>query len=247
MSHKFDDIIIGGGINGLITAAYLAKAGRRVLVLEKKQHVGGRFVTEEFRPGFNASSIADESDTLSPKIIAELNLNQFGLQVLPTDPLIFAPQKEGQHLSIWHDVQRTVREIALFSQADAQAYPEFIEKTGKIARIVSALNHMVLPDGPHAGFIDLPEALKLVKPIRSLGWKQITQVMRILPLPLADYLNEWFESDIVKAAIAASALNHISLGPQESGTAFAFLQNVAHSKNGQGRCRCFGQSAGSNI
>ncbi len=231
MSSKVDVIIIGGGINGMIAAAYLAKAGRRVLVLEKKKHPGGRFVSEEILPGFSASFIADESDTLSPKIIADLKLKQFGLQVLPTDPLIFSPQQEGQHLTIWHDVHRTRREIARFSRADAKIYPEFIAKTSKIARIVSALNHMILPDMPDAGVKDALEALKLVKPMRSLGWKQITQVMRILTLPLADYLNEWFESDIVKAALAVSALNHISLGPQETGTGYAFLQNFAHSKN----------------
>ena len=90
----------------------------------------------------------------------------------------------------------------------------------------------MLPDMPDVGLRDMPEMLKLVKPIRSLGWKHMVQVMRILPLPVADLLSESFESDIVKAAIAASALNNISLGPQESGTAYSFLQNFANSNNG---------------
>ncbi len=232
MSDRYDVVIIGGGHNGLTTAAYLAKAGRTVLVLEKKNSLGGAAVTEEFFPGFRASSIADESNTLSPKIVADLKLKSFGLHILPADPLVFAPQKEGRHLTIWHDVMRTSREIARFSQADARTYPVFIKEMGKMARVVSALNHMILPDMPDVGFMDLPEALKLFKPIRSLGWKNITQVMRNLPLPLADLIAEWFESDAVKAAITASALNHISLGPQESGTGYAFLQNFGHSNNG---------------
>jgi len=232
VSDRYDAVIIGGGHNGLTTAAYLAKAGRTVLVLEKKNSLGGAAVTEEFFPGFRASSIADESDTLSPKVVADLKLNSFGLHVLPADPLVFAPQKDGRHLTIWHDVMRTSREIARFSQADARAYPVFIKEMGKMARVVSALNHMILPDMPDVGFMDLPEALKLFKPIRSLGWKNITQVMRSLPLPVADLIAEWFESDAVKAAITASALNPISLGPQESGTGYSFLQNFAHSNNG---------------
>lgn len=232
MSDTYDVIIIGGGHNGLITAAYLAKTGRKVLVLEKKRTIGGIAVTEAFFPGFKASSITDESDSLSPKIVADLQLSQLGLKVLPADPLVFAPQKDGRHLTIWHNVQRTAREIAPFSQADADAYPQFIKEMGKVAQIITALNHTIMPDMPHVGFKDMLEMLRLVKPIRSLGWKNITQVMRIIPLTVADLLSEWFESDIVKAAIAASALNNISLGPQESGTAYSFLQNFANSNNG---------------
>ncbi|MDA9761863.1 NAD(P)/FAD-dependent oxidoreductase [Desulfobacterales bacterium] len=232
MSDKYDVAIIGGGHNGLITAAYLAKAGRKVLVLEKKKIIGGIAVTEEFFPGFKASSITDESDSLSPKVVADLNLKQLGLEVLPAEILIFAPQKDDRHLIIWNDVQRTVREIAPFSRADADAYPLFIKEMGKVAQIITALNHTILPDMPHAGLKDMLEMIRLVKPIRSLGWKNITRVMRILPMSVADLLGEWFDSDIVKAAIAASALNNISLGPQESGTAYSFLQNFANSNNG---------------
>ena len=232
MSDQYDVAIIGAGPNGLVAAAYLAKAGRKVLVLEKKDIIGGIAVTEEFFPGFSASSITDESGSFSKKVAADLNLKRFGREVLPADPLIFAPQEDGKHLTIWHDVGRTVREIDHFSHADADAYPAFIKEMGKIARIIAGLNHMILPDMPEAGLSDMPETLKLVKPVRSLGWKRIAQVLRIMPLPVADLLGEWFESDTVKAAIAASALNNISLGPQESGTAYSFLQNVANSNDG---------------
>jgi len=232
VSGRHDVVIVGGGHNGLTTAAYLARAGRMVLVLEKKSFVGGAAVTEEFFPGFYASSIADESNTLSPKVVTDLNLKQFGFHVLPVDPLVFAPGKDGRHLTIWHDVRRTGREISRYSRADARSYPEFIRKMGKMGKIVSALNHMILPDLPDAGFKDLPEAFKLLKPLHSLRWKNVTQVMRNVPMPVADIISEWFEAENVKAAIAASALNHISLGPQESGTGYTFLQNFAHSNNG---------------
>ena len=236
MSDTYDVVIIGGGHNGLTTAAYLAKAGRKVTVFEKKAIIGGIAVSEEFFPGFTASSLVDGSHSFSPEVSVDLDLACFGFDVLPNnlseDPLIFAPQKGGNHLTIWHDVKRTAREFSHFSQADAGAYPAFIEKVGKIAQIIAVLNRTPLPDMPDVGLKDMQGMLKLVKPVYALGWKNITHMARILTLSISDLLNEWFESDIVKAAIAASALNNISLGPQESGTAFAFLQNFSNSNNG---------------
>jgi phytoene dehydrogenase-like protein len=236
MSDKYDVVIIGGGHNGLITAAYLAKAGRKVVVIEKKEMLGGMAVTEELFPGFKASSLIDGSNSFSPDVIADLDLTRCGLNILPGDspgtPLIFSLQKDGKHLTIWHDVERTAREISNFSQADADAYPAFIEKMRKISQILAAVNKIPLPDMPDVGLKDLMGMLGLVKPIRALGWKNITHMTRILTLSVSDLLNEWFESEIVKAAIAASALNLISSGPMESGTAYAFLQNFSNSNNG---------------
>ncbi len=231
MSETYDVAIIGSGHNGLTTAAYLARAGQKVVVLEKKEMIGGIAVTEELFSGFKVSSLIDGTDSFSQKVSRDLDLARFGLDVIATDPLIFSPKKNGKHLTIWHDVNRTASNIAHFSRADADAYPGFIKKMQKTAKILGVLNQMVLPDMPEVGLKDMLGMLKLTKPVRALGWKNITHMMRTLPLSVADLLGEWFESDAVKAAIAASALNNISLGPQESGTAFAFLQNFSNSNN----------------
>lgn len=231
-SH-YDVIVIGGGHNGLVAAAYLAKARRKVLVLEKREMVGGIAVTEEFFRGCKFSSLTDEAGYLSAAVISDLNLARHGLQILATDaPLIFSPQPDGRQLTIWHDVDQTVYEIAKFSWADSDAYPRFIKMMSKISRIVAALNNMTPPDVPDVGLGDMMAMLKLARPVLRLGWKDITQVMRVIALPISDLLDEWFESDIVKGAIGASALNHMSWGPQEAGTAYAFLCNWSGSNNG---------------
>ncbi len=229
---EYDVIVIGGGPNGLVAAAYLAKAGRKVLLLEKREMVGGIAVTEEFFPGYKFSSLASGAGHLSPAVVADLNLARNGLQILPADPLIFSPLPDGKHITIWHDTNRTAQEIAEFSAIDANAYPGFVKLMSKFGRIVSGLKDITPPDLPDVGLGDMREFLKIVNPVRGLGRKNISQLLRVMAMPISDLLNEWFESDVVKGAIAVSAVNNSSWGPQEAGTAYTFLYNWSGSNSG---------------
>lgn len=229
---NYDVILVGAGHNGLVAAAYLAKAGRKVLVLERKEMVGGTAVTEELLPGYRFSTLADGAGYLSPDIITDLNLSQQDLEILPSDPLIFAPQPDGTHLTIWHDTNRTAQEIAKYSISDAENYPRFIDQMGKFSQVIAGLKNMTPPDLPEVGIRDMMELLNIANPVRGLGRKNISQVIRIIPMSVADLLNEWFESDIVKGVIAASAVKNISWGPQEAGTAYMLLYNWSGSNNG---------------
>jgi phytoene dehydrogenase-like protein len=232
LRNEYDAIVIGGGPNGLVASAYLAKAGRKVLLLEKREMVGGIAVTEEFFPGYKFSSLASGAGHLSPAVVADLNLARNGLQILPADPLIFSPQPDGDHITIWHDIDRTAQEIARFSAADAEIYPSFIKMMTKFSHVIAGLRNITPPDLPDAGLSDMRELLKIAGPVRSLGRKNISQVLRVMAMPISDLLNEWFESEIVKGAIAVSAINNSSWGPQEAGTAYTFLHAWAGSNNG---------------
>jgi phytoene dehydrogenase-like protein len=226
-----DVIIIGAGHNSLVAAGYLAQAGRRVVVLEKRSMVGGVATTEEHFPGFKISPCADTAGYLSDEVKADLKLDS-QVEIIPLDPVASSPEPDGSHLTIWRDTTRTVKGIERFSTADAAKYPTFVEKMAKNAAVVAGLLKLTPMDLPSVGLADLRAMLGLAGPILKLGRKNINELLRVLPMPIEDLLNEWFESGVLKGAIAASAVKDISWGPQEAGTAFTFLYNWALSDTG---------------
>jgi phytoene dehydrogenase-like protein len=221
-----DVVIIGAGHNSLVAAGYLAKAGRRVVVLEKRSVVGGTATTEEIFPGFKISPVAETAGYLSDEVKADLKLDS-QVEIIPLDPIASSPEPDGTHLTIWRDTARTVKEIERFSPADAAKYPLFVERMTKIAGVVQGLLKMTPIDLPSVGFADLRAVLGLAGPIFKLGRKNINELLRLLPTPVEDLLNEWFESEVLKGALAASAVKDVTWGPQETGTTFTFIYNWA--------------------
>lgn len=230
--NTVDIIVVGGGVNGLVAAAYLAKSGKKVLLFEKKNVVGGMAVTEELIPGYSFSSLIDGAGYLSPAVISDLKLFQRGLEIIPVTPVTYSLQPDGNNFLISENVNETAIEIAKYSKADAESYPKFVELMKKISNVLDAIRYITPPDLPEMGFGNLIDMFPLLKPVRKIGRKEFAQVLRVMPMPIADLLNEWFESDIVKGAIAASSILNSSWGPQEAGTGFTFLYNWAGSNNG---------------
>ncbi len=228
----YDVIIIGAGHNGLIAACYLAKAGRRVAVLEKSARVGGAAISEELFPDFMISTCASGAGYLSDRVVRELDLIRHGLAIESSDAVVFCPQPDGSHLTIWRDTARSVEEIAKFSAADAEAYPRFLENLKPIADAVGGLLELTPPDLPEFGWNDLANARPLAGPLWKLGRKNLNQFLKTLPMPVADLLMEWFESDVLMGAISASAVRDITWGPREAGTAYTLLYNWALSNTG---------------
>ena len=232
-TSKYDAIIIGGGHNGLVTAAYLAGAGRRVLVLERRALVGGCAVTEEIWPGYHVSTAAYLASLMQPKVVKDLALHRFGYQVDAKDPSFFSPFPDGRCLFFWQDERRTLEEIAKFSKRDAEAFPAYEAHLERLARVAEGLLLTTPPEFPPAGIRDYIDYLKLLAKLRGLGRKQIVALVRIFTQPAADLLDEWFESDELKATLATDAVIGANGGPRSPGTAYILLHHVMGGVGGK--------------
>ncbi len=222
---KFDAIIIGAGPNGLVTAAYLAKAGRKVLVLERRPVIGGIAASEAILPGFKYATCAHLAGSIWPGIVADLDLQKHGLELLPVDPLLFAPSRDGQSLLIPRDAAKARDEIQRLSARDAEKFGEFCALTRKLSEFLLTLYSLPLPDRATPGERQPIKLIKAAWKFHRLGKKQVYEFLRILPMSMADLLNEWFESETLKAAIAASSLLASFAGPRQQGTAYNFLHH----------------------
>ena len=223
MGQTRDFIIIGGGHNGLVTAFYLARAGKKVLVLERRGTVGGAAITDEFHPGFKVSTLAHTSGPLHPGVANDMRLASHGLEMLHSKARIFAPHPDGRALLLHTDPARSCESIAAFSKKDAEAYGRFDDTLGRIAGALSGIQTIIPPsiDSPSAG--DLWNLLGLGKKIRGLGTKDTQRLLRWGPMAVADLVAEYFETELLRAAIAARGIFGTFLGPWSAGSSTVLL------------------------
>lgn len=230
--NKYDAVIIGAGHNGLVTAAYLARAAMKVLVLERRPTIGGAVVTEEIYPGFKYSSCAYSCGLLPPRITRNLDLKSFGLSLIPHDPVLSAPSLDGNALLVWRDAGKTIEGIGRFSKADAANFQSFSTLVKKLADLLRALGFMTPPDPVTASPLELFEILKFGVRFHRLGEKERREAARIFPMSVADFLGEWFETEPVKATLATSGILGTFLPPRAQGTAHVFFHHVGGDSAG---------------
>jgi phytoene dehydrogenase-like protein len=224
-SVRYDAIVIGGGHNGLVTAAYLARAGKRVVVLERREITGGCAATEEIWHGYKVSTGAYLVSLLQERIVRELELEKFGYRVLPKDPAFFSPFPDGRHLFFWQDEKKTLAEIAKFSERDAIAFPKYEAYLESLAVVVESLLLVTPPELPPKKPGDFIEYLKLLARFRHLGPREITGLVKIFTQSAADLLDEWFESPQIKVTLATDGVIGANGGPRSAGTAYILMHH----------------------
>ncbi|MCL4401852.1 MAG: NAD(P)/FAD-dependent oxidoreductase, partial [Acidobacteria bacterium] len=233
MPEKPDAIVIGGGHNGLVTAAYLARAGRKVLVLERREMAGGCSVTEEIWPGFRVSTAAYLTSLLQERIVRELELERFGYKVDAKDPAFFTAFPDGRHFFMWQDRKKTLDAIAGFSRRDAEVYPAYEEELERLSRVVEGLLLTTPPPFPPHGIADLLEHLRLAARLRKLGRRDLTALVKIFTQSASDFLYEWFESPQLKVTLATDGVIGANGGPRSPGTAYILLHHCMGSVGGK--------------
>jgi len=221
---KYDAIVIGGGHNGLTAAAYLARAGRKVLVLERRHIVGGAAVTEEVFPGFHFSVCSYVVSLLRPEIIRDLDLPRHGLEILPLDGT-FTPMPNGDHLWRVNDHAKTQREIRRHSKLDAEAYDEYGKAMVEMARFVKPILNMTPPDPMSLDPRELMKLAFLGKRFRGLADMDRYNQIQLMTMSAADFLDQWFETDVLKATMSASGIIGTFLGVRSPGTAYVLLHH----------------------
>jgi len=232
MTQSWDAVIIGGGHNGLVTAAYLARGGLKVVVLERRHVLGGASVTEELWPGYKVSAAAYLCSLMQERIIRELDLARFGYHVYAKDPAFFTPFPDGRHLTMWQDQGSTCEEIAKFSRRDAERYPAYEAYVERLAQFAEGELLRTPPNFARARIGDLAGLGKLGWEVMRMPEEERIGQVKIFTQSVAEFLEPWFESEEVKVTLATDGVIGTNGGPRTPGTAYVLLHHVMGKVDG---------------
>ena len=220
-------VLVGGGHNALVAAFYLAKGGFKPLVLERREIVGGGAITEEFYPGFRASTLAHTVGPLRADIMRDMQLARFSCEILSPDPRVFAPTPEGRALFFYNDAAKTAEGIAHFSEKDAAKYTKFAESLESFSEILAQITSMTPPAIDKPSPEDFWNLFKTGRGVRQLGKESIFNLFRWAPMAVADFVAEFFETELLRAVIAARGIFGNALGPWSAGSTAVLLLRAA--------------------
>jgi len=226
-SAQRDIVIIGGGHNGLVAAFYLAKAGFKPLIIERREQAGGAAITDEFHPGFRCSTLAHTAGPLRPEIVRDLQLEKHGLRLITPLVGVTALSPDGRALSLYQEADQAAQEIAAFSQKDAEKYSAFQVSLGKMGKVIAGALATTPPDIDHPSGGDLWSMLKTGRAIRNLGKKDMFRLLRWGPMAVADLAAEYFETELLRAVVAARGIFGTFLGPWSAGSSLVLLIRAA--------------------
>ncbi len=230
--------MIGGGHNGLVAAAYLAKAGLKVIVLERRAVIGGAAATEELIPGIKFNTGSNDAGLFLPRILDDLNLQATGALFIDPAASIYQPQPGGLGLVMWRDIETTCQEISRLSQRDADAYPRFQRLVSRLAQVLKSILTLTPPALPNLSLSEIMTWLPSALRAKRLGSQDLRQLLRVLPMSAADFLDEWFETPGLKGLLGYAGVMGTFLGPRASGTAFQLIyQAIGAGDSGIRTCR----------
>jgi phytoene dehydrogenase-like protein len=229
-----DVVIVGGGHNGLVTAFYLAKAGYKPLVLERRGQPGGSAITEEFHPGFRCSTLAHSAGPLRPDIVRDMQLEKHGLNMIATEVAVTSLSPDGRALVLYKDTEKAAQEIAKFSEKDATKYPQFQSSLAKMGRVIGKALTLVPPDIDKPSSGDLWGMLNTGRAVRKLGRRDMYRLLRWGPMAVADLVAEYFETELLRATIAARGIFGTFLGPWSAGSSLVLLIRAAGDEQAAG-------------
>src|SRR6266404_6113526 len=227
MSNSRKIIILGAGHNGLVTAFYLAKAGFKPLVLEARSVVGGCATTEEIAPGFRCSTLAHSTGPLRGDVARDMQLARHGLKMVRSDLRVFAPAPDGRAISIYDDAEKSAQSIAKLSKKDAKKYKEFQKVLARMGPVLAELMSMTPPSIKSPKAADVIGVLKAGKGVRGLGKENMYRLLRYGPMAVADLAAEWFETELLRATVAARGIFGAFAGPWSAGTSAGLLLQAA--------------------
>ena len=231
-SNQYDAIVIGGGHNGLVTAAYLGKAGLRTIVLERSSSLGGTAVTTELAPGIRVPTLAHTVGRLRPSVVRELDLKRHGLSLVGPEVRAFAPALDGGAIVLWSDAERTAEALRSRSTADAERYVAFDRLVRSLAGFLGEIAAQTPPDIESPGLTDALAGLRLGRTFRGLGKHDGRTITRVLPMAVADFTAESFETDALRAALAWRGVAYTAMGPWSAGTTAVLLIDSAGNDGG---------------
>src|SRR5947207_7783970 len=219
-------VVIGGGANGLVAAFYLAKAGHPTLVLERRSIVGGSLVTEEIHPGFRCPTVLHSTGPISPGILRDMQLEKHGLGAMKLDTRVLALHPSEPPVRIYEDVIRTAVELQQISKRDADRYPAFQAALQELRRVITPMLSMTPPDLEHPAMNDYLNLARMGLNFRGLGKKDAYRLLRWAPMAIADLSREWFETELLCAAIEARGIFGAFAGPWSAGTSTGLLMQA---------------------
>ena len=227
---QYDTIVIGGGLNSLVTASILGQSGKNVLLLEARDQIGGLASTEEFVPGFKCNLINDVVKWIDPRVIKKLTLESHGLAFHFPDTVRIALETQEQHISFFRDSNETAVSIANHSEKDAKVWKIFTEYINKLTHFLEKLYELTPPKLPNIGFKEALSMRSMLTPLRKHGTRGLVDFMRVAPMMMPELMDEWFETELLRSAVSTAGIHHLSFGPFAAGTGFNLLHQHVYGK-----------------